>query len=93
MQPLLRGFCPVRAELVAGAVAAAHFVSKFMLLNHEDSCQDGICNVIWTLFLAVHLGVFHFHGQDVRMVSLVVSAVGALNAVPATENMEQAGET
>lgn len=69
------------------------FVSKFTLLNHRDSCCDGICNVIWTLFLAVHLGVFHFHGQDEGIVSCVVVAVGALNAIPATENVEQAGKT
>lgn len=89
----LRCFCPLRAELVAGAVASAQFVSEFTLLNHGDSCSDGICNVIWTLFLALHLGVFHFHGQDVGIISFVAFAVGALNAIPATKNMEQAGET
>lgn len=48
---------------------------------------------MWTLFLAVGLGAFHFHGQDVGILSFVEFAVGALNATPATENMELAGET
>lgn len=86
-------FCSFRTELVAGAVASGKFVSKFTFLNHGDSCSDGICNAIWALFLAVHLGVFHFLGLDVGIASFVVFAVGALNATPATKNMEQAGET
>lgn len=48
---------------------------------------------MWTLFLAIRLGAFHFPGQDVGILSFVVFAVGALNATPATQNVEQAGET
>lgn len=90
--PLTR-FCPSRAELVAGAVDSAQLVNQFTLRNHVDSCSDGICNLTRTLFLAVHLAVFRFHGRGVGIVPFVASAVGTLSAIPATENMEQADET